>query len=114
VRGEPADPYQHLDGVLLPWAARHRLHLSTTYQDSVIRAIHVVGIDGTIVQMWLDPPKEGRVVVNVTINTERDAGAARFAGTDAELESLLDQGLLDAKRRLGTRASPHIFLRRRG
>jgi hypothetical protein len=58
--------YESIDPIITAWAAKHTLHLYTTYRDEEVRSVDMVGSNGRKCQLWIDAPdKSGNVQVHV-------------------------------------------------
>ncbi len=60
--------YSLVDPAIRDWCSAHSLTLYTTYKDYDVRTVDVVDWNkpaGKKCQIWIDPPKEGMVTVNV-------------------------------------------------
>jgi hypothetical protein len=56
--------YTLIDPIITAWTKRHGLVLFTRYQDSDVRSVDVVGINGHRFQIWIERPTEKLVSVH--------------------------------------------------
>ena len=58
--------YESIDPIISAWAAKHTLHLYTTYRDEEVRSVDLIGSAGRKCQLWIDAPDQsGNVLVHV-------------------------------------------------
>lgn len=95
--------YAAIDPILLPWAARHKLHVMMEYKEDEVRSISIVDDAGDVYDLFVESPDEhGLVKIGVglqsragrhTLHRER----RRFTMTskaqplEAALESALER-----------------------
>jgi hypothetical protein len=87
------------DPAITAWAAKHTLHLYTTYRDEEVRSVELVGSDGRKCQLWIDAPDQsGNVQVHAWDYKKRREDCK---GTVADLPRCLDQAYATAMKWLG-------------
>lgn len=60
------EDFASVDPIMSAWAAAHGLHLQSTYKDCEVRSVEVVSRDGrSRVQIWVELPEPGAVIVHV-------------------------------------------------
>jgi hypothetical protein len=52
--------YESTDSAITAWAAKHKLHLYTTYRDEEVRSVDLVGSNGRKCQLWIDAPDQNK------------------------------------------------------
>jgi hypothetical protein len=67
--------YSSIDPIINAWTQRHGFTLFTrneAHEDSIYRAIYTSSPDGECCQIWIEPPKNGRVGLHVVAIEARD------------------------------------------
>lgn len=80
--------YASIDSIILPWAKKHGLTVSSRYQDCDVRSIKIVDRAGKRYQIWIDEPQGERVDVHAW-NYRRKR--SDWQTTRNELAKCLDQ-----------------------
>ena len=57
--------FSSIDPIIRTWATANSLAVQTTYQDSEVRSVQIVGVAGQKAQIWIDSPTGGQVSVHV-------------------------------------------------
>jgi hypothetical protein len=80
--------YASIDSIILPWANKHGLNLSSRYRDSDVRSIQIVDRGGKRYQIWIDEPQGESVTVHAWDYRRKRSD---WHTTRNELEKCLDQ-----------------------
>lgn len=91
--------YESIDPTITAWAAKHTLHLYTTYRDEEVRSVDLVGSNGRKCQLWIDAPDQsGTVQVHVWDHKKRREDCK---ATVADLTRCLENAYATAIKWLG-------------
>ena len=91
--------YESIDPTITGWAAKHMLHIYTTYRDEEVRSVDLVGYNGRKCQLWIDvPDQSGNVQVHVWDYEKR---RENFKATVADLARCLEQAYAIAMKWVG-------------
>jgi hypothetical protein len=91
--------YESIDPIITAWAARHTLHVYTTYRDEEVRSVDLVGSDGYKCQLWIEAPDQsGSAKVHIWDYKKRRED---FRTTYADLDRRLEQAYATAMKWIG-------------
>jgi len=85
--------YKKIDPIIDSWIDRHALKLHSNMEGGEIRAVYVSSVSGETFQIWVDPPTDGKVCINVVCIEGRreDTPAERLLTSFAELDESLER-----------------------